>query len=53
VYPISYLSFDVAGMDFSDQAVRSEIQLGSEIQISLSPRKTRKAEEVSMADEDL
>jgi hypothetical protein len=40
-------------MDLSDKAVRSEVSLVSEIYINMSPRKTRKAEEISMVDEDL
>jgi hypothetical protein len=43
----------VAGMDLIDKAIRSEAKLGSEIHINLSHRKTRKAEEISMVDEDL
>jgi hypothetical protein len=53
LHPISHVSFDVVGMDFIDKAVRSEVSLGSEIHINLSPSKTRKAEEISMVDEDL
>jgi hypothetical protein len=40
-------------MDLSDKAVRSERELGSEIHINLSLRKTKKTEEISMVDEDL
>jgi hypothetical protein len=53
LHPTSHVSFDVAGMDLSDKAVRSEVELGSEIRINLSPKMTRKAEEISTVVEDL
>jgi hypothetical protein len=43
----------MTGMVLSDNAVRFDVEFGSEIHINLSPRKTRRAEEISMVDEDL
>jgi hypothetical protein len=51
--PNTHVSFNAVGMDWNDKAVRSEVWLGSEIHISLSPRKRRKVKDISMVDEDL